>query len=491
MSAIDTGIIALYLAGMLVVGLLVSRRIASFHDFFLAGGRMSTPLLVCTLVSTYYGLDVTFGTSETSFLEGMSAFFAYSAPFYVAYLGSALLVAPRLRRLPVQSLPEAMGHFYGRPARAAAACASFVYSAPILSVAGMGIFGRIFLGWEPWIAASVGAGIALIYTVLGGLWADALTDTVQFVVMCVSLGIAAALAMVQVGNHAEIGSRLGADVLGFRGSLSVGEIVVFGMIALTPLIEPAFYQRILAASGTRTVRNALLIGLGLWLAYDWVVVYVGLVGRDLVASGALPADTDASEIVVRVTAYLLPPGLLGLFVAGCLAAAMSTIDSYTIIAAGNVVYDGWQSVTGRRVSDRALLRWTRVGAVVTLAASVFLSLRFERLRDAWIFMSTVLLSTVFVPMLAGLFVLRRPRPRAGCLAALAGLAVSLALFVAFEIGGRVDPVEETRVLQLPLDLLGFAPLALEREGAIFLTLPVSLVAFAVGWGLDRRKESLA
>jgi len=123
LGPVDQAIVVLYLAGMLGVGVLTASRIRDFRDFFIAGGRLTTPLLVCTLVSTYYGLDVTFGSSETAFYEGAAAFFAYSAPFYLFYAAAALLVVPRLRRLSAISLPEVMGDAYGPPARVAAALA--------------------------------------------------------------------------------------------------------------------------------------------------------------------------------------------------------------------------------------------------------------------------------------------------------------------------------------------------------------------------------
>jgi SSS family solute:Na+ symporter len=311
LGALDRAVIILYVAGMLAVGFFVTRRITGFRDFFVAGGRLTTPVLVCTLVSTYYGLDVTFGSSETAYFEGMAAFFAYSAPFYVAYVATALLVAPRVRKLPAMSLPEAMGIFYGRPARLAGAVASFVYSAPILAVVGMGLIGKVCFGWPVETGCIAGAAVALAYTVLGGLWADALTDAFQFVIMCVTLAVAAAAAMTNIGTPAALGERLPAEVLSPFGELSAGEILVFAGVALTPLVEPAFYQRTFAANSSREIVRALLIGVALWMAYDWLVVYLGIAGRDLVASGAIPADVKGKEVLLHVVAHLLPAGLLG------------------------------------------------------------------------------------------------------------------------------------------------------------------------------------
>jgi len=275
---------------------------------------------------------------------------------------------------------------------------------------------------------------------------------------------------------------LGSEVLAPFGSLSVWELLVFAGIAMTPLVEPAFYQRTFAAAATSQIVRALLIGTVLWACYDWLVVYLGLAGRDLVAAGRLPADLDGSAALLAVVALVLPPGLLGLFVAGCVAAAMSTVDSYTLIAAGNVVYDGWQAATGRRLADRTLLLATRLLAVVTLAAALGLSLLFERLRDAWIFMSTVLLSTVLWPLLAVLFLPRLATPRSGRWSAIIGLGISLTLFVVFQTLG--SPADDES-LAVTVALAG-RPLVVAREAGLLIALPLSLAAFAAGWLTDQR-----
>ncbi len=78
LSWIDLGIIGAYLLMLLGIGYFIMRRKPSFEEYLLAGRTMTTPILVCTLASTYYGLDVLFGTSEIGFNEGVVAFFGYS-----------------------------------------------------------------------------------------------------------------------------------------------------------------------------------------------------------------------------------------------------------------------------------------------------------------------------------------------------------------------------------------------------------------------------
>ena len=57
-SQIDYFIILTYLAGMVGVGFWFAKKHTDFDDFFLAGRSLTTPLLITTLISTYYGIDV-------------------------------------------------------------------------------------------------------------------------------------------------------------------------------------------------------------------------------------------------------------------------------------------------------------------------------------------------------------------------------------------------------------------------------------------------
>ena len=123
LSTLDWGVIALFLLGMLALGGFLASRIGGFKEYFLAGGALSTPLLICTLVSTYYGLDVTFGTSESGFYYGLAAWFWYSLPYYFFIAFAAVIVARRLRRYDVMTLPDLLDQQYGSGMRMAAAAA--------------------------------------------------------------------------------------------------------------------------------------------------------------------------------------------------------------------------------------------------------------------------------------------------------------------------------------------------------------------------------
>jgi H+/Cl- antiporter ClcA len=67
----------------------------------------------------------------------------------------------------------------------------------------------------------------------------------------------------------------------------------------------------------------------------------------------------------------------------------------------------------------------------------------------------------------------------------AGLAAALALFAAFQIFGQEAAGEGTTAL-----VFGFhRQVRVEREAALLVTLPVSLLAFMAGWWRGREEEA--
>ncbi|HEX6071193.1 MAG TPA: sodium:solute symporter family protein [Longimicrobiaceae bacterium] len=477
LAALDFAVIGAYLLGMLTIGALVARRIRGFEDYFVAGHRMTAPLLVCTLVSTYYGLDVLFGGSEVSYQEGVVAWFAYTRPYYIAILIAALAVAPRLRRYPFLSLPDALGHFYGNGTRAVGAIASFFYSLPFMAIMGIGVLLDVVLDIPYPVGVMAGAGVALVYTLMGGLLADALTDTVQFVLMCVTLGIAAALTLEGMGGVEEMRTSLPPSFFEPTGTYPPAVLIVFAGSALSVLVEPAFYQRIFAADRYRSVLVALLVGVVLWAAFDWIVTIMGM------AAAASGLETDPTYALLTITLDVLPMGLKGAFVAGVLATAMSTIDSYLLISGGNLSYDLYRPLRRPDLSDRALLRLTRWCTAVAAVACVMMALFFQSIVSAWIFMSTLLTATVLVPLLAALYLKRPPRPAAGLAAGLSGMTTAVLFFAAVGVFGDFDPEWETVIWRLEM---GGRSVALWQEYALLIALPVSLLAFVLGQRVGRR-----
>jgi SSS family solute:Na+ symporter len=362
----------------------------------------------------------------------------------------------------------------------AAAC--FIYSIPIHSMAGMMVLAE-YLGIPPSWALAATIAVCAMYTIMGGLWADVLSDTVQFVLMCMSLAIAIPLSLRWIGGwsfveHLPTDPTTGEEIfLAYDGGFNPWMLAAWAFTGLTILIEPAFYQRVFAAQDKRSVQRALLVGISLWAAYDWGVTLIGMIARSAVEQGLLPSDLEGKSALLTLCVEMLPLGLRGLMIGGILAAAMANIDTYALLASANIVYDIYRKVVNPAASDRQLILLTRIGVLLVMLAAAWLSMAFERMRDAWQFLASVMVCVLLVPLMGALF--GRPRRAAGLAAAVAGFAGLIAFYALLFTRGQYMPEDEVYMWRVG----GFE---VWQDYAVICVLPFSLTGYAAGNLMGRR-----
>jgi len=481
-STIDYVIIALYLSGMVGVGLWFAKKHTDFDDFFLAGRSLTTPLLITTLISTYYGIDVLFGDSQLGFTDGVVAWFGYARPTYAFFLIAAFLLAQRLREENFKSLPDILDKYYGKKTRYVGAVTSFIYSLPALSLYGFGMLGDVILSWKPIVGMLVFGGIALVYTLTGGFWAVVLTDSIQFVMMCVVLAFAFPFAMNLIGGFDSMIDTLEPSYFDTMGDLSIWLIIIYASTGLSILVEPTFYQRIFAAKSYKSVRNALIIGIFIWGSYDWMITILAMSAKVGVLKGLLPGDVAPDAALLTIMVAALPAGALGLFIAGVLSTEMSTLDSYCLVAGGNVAYDIYKPALKPDATDTELIKTTRYGILLSWFLGFAMAVSFEQMLGLWVFLASILISSTLAPILLGIYIPNFRRPLAGFFSAGLGLLSTIILNIYIMIYGTFDPVEETYFVQwFGVDFL--------QEFIMYITIPISLIGFFAGFFLDKGGRS--
>jgi SSS family solute:Na+ symporter len=481
-ATIDYIIISLYLLGMVGVGLWFAKKHSDFEDFFLAGRSLTTPLLITTLISTYYGIDVLFGDSQLGFTNGVVAWFAYARPTYAFFLIAAFLLAHRLKQEDFKSLPDILDKYYGKKTRYVGAVTSFIYSLPALSLYGFGMLGDVILGWEPIMGMVVLGGIALIYTLTGGFWAVALTDSIQFVLMCVVLAMAFPFAMNLIGGFDSMIEVLEPSYFDTLGDMSIWLIIIYASTGLSILVEPTFYQRIFAAKSYKNVRNALVIGIFIWGSYDWIITILAMAAKVAVIQGTLPGDVAPDAALLTIMVAALPAGALGLFLAGVLSTEMSTLDSYCLVAGGNVAYDIYKPAFKPSATDQELIKTTRQGILLSWVLGFAMAISFDQMLGLWVFLASILISSVLAPILLGMYVPKFRKPLAGFLSAGLGLVSTVILNIYIMTNGVFDLDEETYIIHwFGIDFL--------QEFVMYITVPISLIGFFVGLIFDKGDRS--
>lgn len=453
----DWLVLVAYVAGMLGIGAWFFRRKKSFEDFFMAGRSVRAPLLVATLVSTFYGLDTLFGDSEVGFYEGISAFFAYSLPYTLLYVVMAFVAPKFKRKFPEHfTMQEIARSSYGNRAGWAASAAAYIYSTNTMEMMGIGFVLHLITGMPFWTGVLIGAALALAYTWLGGLWADIMTDFVQFVVMMVAAGVGLVIAWVELGGFDGIWSGLQAwtgeenpdyyfQVSG--GYLTTWTLIAYSTTSLAVLTEPAFFQRIFASAGPSEIKKAFAVGVPMWLAFDWCVTFLGIAGVAAIGLGVIP-EVAPNEAVFAVWGEYLPAGLLGLATAGVFAAAMSTADSYFLVAGGVIGYDIYKGLMNPKATDERVERLTRYGMVVSAGISVGLAFVFERIMGVWVFQATVVICTCLVPIYFATFRKKKPKKVAGSVAMLTGLSLSILWYAVTIATGHFDEDVQTYIVSV-------------------------------------------
>jgi sodium/proline symporter len=390
------GVVLAYQAVLLGVGLWARGRSRDARDFFLAGQRLGPWTAGLSAAASSSSAWVLLGISGAAYQWGLSALWLLPGA-YGGFALNWLWVAPRLRRITgvedVTLFDVLVGH--GREGHAlrnrriAAAIVVFCflfYVAAQFQAAGQAFQGA--LGLPPPVALALGAGIVVLYTLLGGFLAVSATDMLQGLLMLAAALLLPAIALVAAGGPQGVleglqatgdpallsptGTHLGLAGAGFvLGTLGIG---------LGNPGQPHVLARFMALRDMDALRRAQ------WIAVAWGaclyggMVLLGLAARTLFA----PAEVADSEGVFFLVANrFLPVVLGGLMVAATLSAIMSTADSQLLVCASSLSRD-WP----RRPAADGDLRRSRLVVLAVSACAVALTVAlpqsiFARVLFAW------------------------------------------------------------------------------------------------------------
>lgn len=387
--------LVLYKLVLIGIGFWASRRVRSADDYLL-GGRNLGPWVA--------GLSYAASTSSAWVLLGFSGFtFAYGVAalwmlpgIWGGYIVMWLWFGPRIRR-------EAAAHTYVTPTEFLTANINALARARIAGLAALLItFCFIFYIAAQFDAAAnafvtnfemnttssllLGAGIILIYCLLGGFWAASVTDTLQGIVMMVASIIVPVLAVVEAGGYGQIVRTVSSTSpalldasAGHPGFIFIGFMLGLAGIGLGTLGQPHLLARLMAVRGERERKQ------GFAIAMSWaVIVYIGMASLALAARSLAVTPDSGEQIFYILAGQLLPPLLAGIVIAAILSAVMSTVDSLLLAAAAAIAHD--LNLSSRlRLGELALSRIVMT-ALVVAAVTLALTLPdtiFNRVLFAW------------------------------------------------------------------------------------------------------------
>ncbi len=381
MSPQAVGFIA-YLALVMIVGIATARSNRSSGDFFLAGRRLPGWVIALSERASGESAWLLIGLPGLFFAEGFGAIWT-AVGCAVGIMFSWTWIAPRLREATGTygslTIPDYLENRFGdesRRLRILAALVVIVFYTLYVSaqiVAAGKVLNTAF-DMSPLTGMMLGTGIIVLYTLLGGFLAVAITDVIQGLLMVFALVLLPILGIAQLGGWNGLGGAI-AQVdpslleisAGKSGhALWVGLVIGSLGIGLGYMGQPHLVTRFMAARSTKDLASGRRLA-AVWTVLSfWGAILVGAVGFALITTGGLPgvenlaALDDRERIMPLVAQALLHPWIAGVLISAAIAAMMSTADSQLLVATSAVAEDFVHKLMGRNIDERRLVGISRI-----------------------------------------------------------------------------------------------------------------------------------
>jgi solute:Na+ symporter, SSS family len=428
---------------LIAIGLWIARLVKGAGDFFVAGRKLSAPLIFSTVLAANIGAGTTVNTAALAFRDGISAWWwVGSAAFGSLVL--AFVVGPRLWELAERHGFYTMGDFlewrYGRETRGLVASLIWLGTLSILAaqlIAGAAVL-EVVAGIPKWAGALIGGVVMTSYFVAGGLLSSAWVNMVQLVVLFLGFLAAVPLIVSGVGGFDAISTTAEAtpgfgDILYSRGPGS-GWALLFLLVPAF-IISPGLVQKAYGAKDARAVRLGIGAQAVVLMLFALMPVAIGMAAR-----AAHPDLLVPDQVLPFMLVTYLPPLLGALALAAVFSAEVSTCDAILFMLATSLSKDLYKRFIRPNATDRQVLTVARGAAAVGGALGVVLAILLPTVVAALTIFYSLLAVALFVPLMGGLFT-PRALSREALAAILTGVLVRLAIevFYAGQGVGLLDP----------------------------------------------------
>ncbi|NRA50606.1 MAG: sodium:solute symporter family protein [Phaeodactylibacter sp.] len=403
------------------------------ESIMLAGRKLPLFLAIFTMSATWVGGGYINGTAEYAATAGLiwvQAPWGYALSLVVG----GLLFARRMRNYRFLTLLDPLEQRFGKRTAALlflpALSGELFWTAAILTALGT-TFGAI-AGLDTSTAILLSALITIAYTAIGGLWAVALTDVVQLILLFGGLWLVVPYALHQAGGWESVWSSYQATY-GPQASLlpsheALGSsywlwwdyalLLIFGGIPWQ-----VYFQRVLASKDADTAVRLSLIAAVVCLLAAMPAALIGIAAHstDWLALG-LSAPPNAASTLPWAILYL-PPAWVGIIGLGAIAAAvMSSADSSILSASSMASWNVFRTLVKPKASSETLGKVLKRMIWIIGIAATLIALNIQSVYELWFLCSDFVYCLLFPALVCALF-----DPKANATGAIAGLTVAAIL----------------------------------------------------------------
>ena len=470
LNALDYGILVVYFALVVAIGVLARRAIATSEDFLLAGRALPAWITGIAFISANLGAIEILGMAANGAQYGWSTVHFYWIGAIPAMVFLGLVMMPFYYASRVRSVPEYLRRRFNAPTHlfnAITFAVSTILQAGI-NLYALAIILQALLGWSLVVAVLISALFVLLYITLGGLSGAIYNEVLQFFVILAGLIPVVIVGLANVGGWSGLKTRLTHTALGthafhtWQGTgipwsnplgdwvgivFGLGFVLSFGYWT-TNFTE---VQRAFSAKDLSAAQRTPLIGAYPKIFIPFVSILPGLIALAVIPNLGKSGNLPYNDAIPLLMGKFLPNGVLGVAMAGLLAAFMAGMAAN--VSSFNTVftYDIWQDYIR---PDRPDQYYLRVGRVVTVAGvligivTAFIAAGYSNIQNYLQLLFSFFNAPLFATFIIALY-WRRVSPMSGVIGLASGtIAAGIVHYLGFYWpyfypGGHYDPTHNT------------------------------------------------
>ena len=393
--------IVAYLAVVVIIGVIYSKRTKNVGDFYLGGRKLGPLVTAMSAEASDMSSWLLMGLPGVAYLTGVADAGWTAIGLAVGTYFNWLIVAKRLRHYSANigaiTVPDFFSKRYKDKSNILLALSALViivffvpYTASGFAACGK-LFGTLF-GIDYHIAMVVSAIIIVGYTSLGGFNAASTTDFIQSIIMTVALVIVLCFGVSQAGGINAVAENAKA-VPGFLGMFNIHDaetntavnystLTIFSTLAwgLGYFGMPHILLRFMAIEDPKKIKLSRRVAT-VWVVISMAIaVLIGMVGLAMVAreGNGFEALADSETIIVQIANLLSTKGFIfaliaGIILAGILASTMSTADSQLLAASSSMSENIMGGLFKLKLSETAQMVVARITLIVISVIGVVIA----------------------------------------------------------------------------------------------------------------------
>lgn len=395
--------IAVYLIGMLLIGVVLSKQNKNSDDFYLGGRKLGPFVTAMSAEASDMSSWLLMGLPGLALMCGLAEATWTAIGLAIGTYINWLIVAKRIRvyshKINAITLPEFFSKRFGDKANLLTTISAIfivIFFVPY-TASGFSACGKLFatlFGMDYFTAMILSAAVIVIYCTMGGFLAASTTDFVQSIVMTIALFVVIGFGEGVThgfGNVIANVRSLDGFLNLFEGfSVETGETLSFGGLPILSTLAwglgyfgmPHILLRFMAIEDENKLKLSRRVA-SVWVVISMTVaVFIGVVGYSLMKNGIVPeyesssaAETVIVDIAKVIADYGYIPAIVGgIILSGILASTMSTADSQLLAAASSISQDLVQTSFKIKLSEKKSMLLARMAVILISAVAVVLAI---------------------------------------------------------------------------------------------------------------------